>query len=799
MPKYLVIVESPAKTKKIESFLGSDYVVQASFGHIMDLDSKNLSIDVNNNFEPHYIVTPDKKKTVTNLLYHKTKTDEVIIASDLDREGEMIGYSISNILKLNNPKRIVFNQITKAALLDAVSKPTIINMNMVHSQQARRLLDRLMGYKISPILQTYLQGSLSAGRVQSIAVMIIVNKENEVRDSIQNIIDKPFFKSTSDFKFNDTIISANLMKDKEQFKIESKEEAIAILNKLNKKTVCKIINVTVNEVKRNPPPPHTTATLMQEASTKLGMSAKKCMEVAQKLYESGKITYMRTDSTALSKEAVGMIKKYVNENYGEHYYQYRDYKSKDEHSQEAHECIRQTYMEENLEGDNITNDMHRLYSIIYKRTVASLMAQAVFDVQTINIDIINCLPKDTFYQAVYEELKFDGYLAVYNNQDNNSDTENQDNKVNIKGKLEIKNNTIIDFVEMNMNETFTTPVMHYNEAGLIKFLKKESIGRPSTYASIISKIVEREYVKIQNIEGIQKDVLYMSISNKSFGKIKEKTKQVKIGSEKQKIVATELGFKVNSFLMDKFKPIMDIKFTAHLEDKLDKISEGTIKWFNVLREYYNVFNPICEKLLEDKPQKALGSAYTANDKCLGSHNGATIYLTKSKFGWCVKSIKDDETRYGNIGDMEPDAVSLEDAIGFLEYPKDIGKIGSSTVTLNKGKYGFYFKIASKLVGIKDVEIDDMNNDELLDLAKELSENNSSLAASNSYMIGKTKVYVKVGEHGPYIMIPHGNTGTKKPTFISIPKGTDYTKLTATKIKELMENHTKQAKQWKKKE
>ncbi len=798
MPKYLVIVESPAKTKKIEGFLGSDYVVQASFGHIMDLDSKNLSIDVDNNFEPHYIVSPDKKKTVTNLLYHKTKTDEVIIASDLDREGEMIGYSISNILKLNNPKRIVFNQITKAALLEAVSKPTTINMNMVHSQQARRLLDRLMGYKISPILQTYLQGSLSAGRVQSIAVMIIVDKEKEVKDSIQNIIDKPFFKSSSDFKFKDNIISANLMKDKEQYKIESKESAIDILNKLNKKMVCKIIDVIINEVKRNPPAPHTTATLMQEASTKFGMSAKKCMEVAQKLYESGKITYMRTDSTALSKEAVGMIKKYVNENYGENYYQYRDYKSKDEHSQEAHECIRQTHMEETLEGDNITNDMHRLYGIIYKRTVACLMAQAVFDVQTINIDIVNnsnnsILYKDTFYQAVYEELKFDGYLAVYNDK---IDSENETSVK--KGKLDITKGSNLEHVETNMNETFTTPVYHYNEAGLIKYLKKESIGRPSTYASIISKIIERQYVEIKNIDGIEKDVLYMSVSNKKYGSIKEKTKQIKIGSEKQKIVATELGISVNAFLMEHFKPIMDIKFTAHLEDKLDKISEGKIKWLNLLREYYDIFNPICEKLLADKPQKALGSVYSANDKCLGEHNGATIYLTKSKFGWCVKSIKDDDKtegcKYGNIGDMEPEAVSLEDAIGFLEYPKDIGKLGSSNVTLNKGKYGFYFKIASKLVGIKDVEIDDMTNEELLDLAKELNENSSSLAASNSYMIGKTKVYVKTGEHGPYIMVPHG---TKKPTFISIPKGTDYTKLTATKIKELMDNHDKQSKQWKK--
>ena len=290
----------------------------------------------------------------------------------------------------------------------------------------------------------------------------------------------------------------------------------------------------------------------------------------------------------------------------------------------------------------------------------------------------------------------------------------------------------------------------------------------------------------------------MSVSAKKYGTIKEKTKQIKIGSEKQKIVATELGFKVNSFLMEHFEPIMDIKFTAHLEDKLDQIAEGKIKWFNLLREYYDIFNPICEKLLSDKPQLSLGSAYTANDKLLGEHNGLSIYLTKSKYGWCVKSIdKDNNTKFGSLGDLEHDSITLEDAISFLEYPKDIGKIGSSNVTLNKGKYGFYFKIASKLVGIKDVDISDMTNDELLELAKELSENKDSLAASNSYMIGKTKVYVKVGEHGPYIMVPHGNSGARKPTFISIPKGIDHVKLTATKIKELMDNHNKQSKNWKK--
>lgn len=801
--KILLIVESPSKCKSFEKYIPNS-VCQASFGHVYDLPADSLAIDPNDNFKANYQIIPDKKKTVTNLLYHASKCTKIILCSDADREGEAIAWSLAQVLKLNNPKRLIFNEITQAGLSKAMQNITTINMDVFHSQQCRRFLDRLMGYKISPILQVYLQGSLSAGRVQSIATMIIIDRENEVLDSIKNIIDKSFYKSTADFKFNDIIINGTLTKDKEYYKVENKELAIEILNKLNKTNTCKVIDTTINETKRNPPPPHITSSILQEASTKFGFNSKRSMQICQQLFEKGLITYHRSDSVIISDTAISSIKKYINTNYGEKYYQFRNYKEKvDDNAQAAHECVRPTDInKENIDDiEGVNNDMIRMYGMIHKRTVASLMAAAIIDIQKINIDIItksikgniSILPKDTFYQSTYEHIKFDGYLVVYNDKDNNSEEEKT-----TSGKIDIKNNTIIDFVEMNMNETFNSSLMRFNESALIKLFKKENIARPATYSSIISKIVDREYVKIQNIEGIPKDVLYMSVSNKKYGTIKEKTKEIKIGNEKSKFVPTELGLKVNAFLMEHFKPIMDIKFTAHLEDKLDQIADGKIKWFNVLREYYNVFNPICEKLLEDKPQKALGSAYTANDKYLGDHNGATIYLTKSKFGWCVKSIKDDETKFGNIGDMEPEAVSLEVAIGFLEYPKDIGKLGSSNVTLNKGKYGFYFKIASKLVGIKDVEIEDMTNDELLDLAKELSESKDSLAASNSYMIGKTKVYVKTGEHGPYIMVPHGNTGTKKPTFISIPKGTDYTKLTATKIKELMDNHTKGVKQWTKK-
>jgi DNA topoisomerase-1 len=668
-----------------------------------------------------------------------------------------------------------------------------------------------MGYKISPILQVYLQGALSAGRVQSIATMIIIDRENEVLESIKNIVDKSFYKSTADFNFNKIIINGTLTKDKEYYKIENKELAVELLNKLNKTNICKVIDTIINETKRNPPHPHMTSSILQEASTKFGFNSKKSMQLCQLLFEKGLITYHRSDSVVISDTAISSIKKYINTNYGENYYQYRNYKEKvDDNSQGAHECVRPTDINkekiDDIEGVN--NDMIKMYTMIHKRTVASLMASAIIDIQKINIDIItksniSILPTDTFYQSVYEHIKFDGYLIVYNDKDDNSEEEK-----NTSGKIDIKKDTVIELVDMNVNEVYNTPLMRFNESALIKLFKKENIARPATYSSIISKIIEREYVQIQNIEGIPKDVLNMTVSAKKYGTIKEKTKQIKIGQEIQKFVPTHLGLKVNSFLIEHFKPIMDIKFTSNMETKLDLISDGKIKWHNVLREYYDIFNPICEKLLSIAPKKDLGSAYSANDKNLGSHNGNMIYLTKSKYGWCVKIMDNDTTkgwRYGNIGDMDPKDITLEQAIELLKYPKEVGKIGSTNVILNKGKYGLYFKIGAKLVGIKDKELDpsNMSNDELLDLAKDIysksnEEKTSDSLPNNTYMIGKTKVYLKNGDNGPYLMVPHGE---HKPTFISIPKNVDQTKLTATKIKEIMDNHSKQAKkanQWKKK-
>jgi DNA topoisomerase-1 len=508
-----------------------------------------------------------------------------------------------------------------------------------------------------------------------------------------------------------------------------------------------------------------------------------------------------------------MTKEYINKNYGEDYYKYREYKNKDASAQEAHEAIRNIYPEEHIEGEGITTDMQRLYRLIFQRATASLMQEALIDVQTINIDIktggsdnskknISILPDNSLYQTKFEEIKFYGFLAIYDNKiEKNQDSEENENK---KGLLNITtegSTNIINHINTDMIETFNTPILRYNEAGFIKYLKKSGVGRPSTYSAIISKIIERNYVEIKNIDGIEKDVITLSVSNKKYNSIKEKSKKVKIGAEKSKICPTELGYKTNEFLMKHFNNVINVEFTAGLEEKMDMVAENKAKWFNIVGEFYNMINPIVIKLSNDAPQKSLTDAYSANDKNLGSHNGNMIYLTKSKFGWCVKVMENENTpkgwRYASLNDMKPEEITLEQAIEFLKYPKEIGKIGSTNVTLNNGKFGFYFKIASKLVGIKDKEYNpsDKTDEELLELAKELNKDEKKdgmpSLPNNTYMIGKTKVYLKEGENGPYLMIPHGDGATKKPTFISIPKGIDKTKLTATKIKEIMDNHKKQ--------
>jgi DNA topoisomerase-1 len=492
--KILIIVESPGKIKKISQYLGENYIVKASYGHVEDLDKSTLSVDVQNNFKPNYIITDDKKKVVKELRDLKKDCSDVILAADGDREGEAIAWSLANVLKLDNPKRIIFHEITKPALLKALENPTIINMNMVNAQQSRRILDRLVGYSISPVLWKYLSHEAkSAGRVQSVVVKIIVDKENEISKSIS----QSYFKTTAHFNFGteDIIqLTGVLHVAKKQdatsnklYHFDSEESITTFLNLINNKTKFKIVSVDNKKGIRKPSPPFITSSLQQEASTKLRFNVKKTMDVAQKLYEAGLITYMRTDCPNMSKEAIDSAKQYIIDKYGNEYSEPKNYQSKNGLTQDAHECIRPTHMDK-PDIENSNNDLKKLYSLIWKRAIASQMSNAKINIQTILTDSINNKSSilvfnnnQTYFTSNLENIEFPGYLIVYDNSQTNDEI--------INGELKIKVGDIFFMHKIITSEEYTQPPMRYNEAALVKYMEKNGIGRPSTYASNISSSI----------------------------------------------------------------------------------------------------------------------------------------------------------------------------------------------------------------------------------------------------------------------------------------------------------------------
>ena len=731
--KTLVIVESPGKIAKIGQILGPNYIVKASFGHVQDLDKNTLSIEVENNFNPLYKVTPDKIKVVKELKALAKDSHDILLAADGDREGEAIAFSLASVLNIKTPKRIIFNEITKTALLKAVENPITINYNMVNAQQARRLLDRLVGYKISPVLGKYLasKSGLSAGRVQSVVVRIIVDKEKEITDSIST----PYFKTTAEFNFGETKLIGLL---KHTFEDENK--GMEFLNNINKKTEFKVASVKNMLSIRKPSAPFITSSLQQEASTKLHFSVKRTMDVAQKLYEAGHITYMRSDSMNISKEAISEASKYIEETWGKEYSDPKNYETKNASSQGAHECIRPTHMNhkdiEQLEGD-----MKKLYSLIWKRTIASQMANARVNVQTIMIDMLNmklsCLifnSIQTYFISTLENMEFPGYMIVYDNTNEDSDTQPI-------GKLEIKVKDKLTLHKMKISEEYTKPPLRYNEAALVKYLEKNGIGRPSTYASIISKVIEREYVEIKNVEGVAKDSRQMEMNNKF--KINVSTKEVVIGTEQKKLVPTSNGITVNDFMMKYFDPIMDIEFTANFETYLDKIADGKANWVTILRTFYDMFNPIVEKLTDQAKN-------TNKDILLGNNiNNVNIYKGVGKYGPYVKMEENGKFKYAPITNEN---ITLEEAIILLEFPKKIGKIGNSIVTLNRGQYGLYLKCNDMNYSIKDSKVNIKEID--ITYAKEIINGEAKNVATNDTLLGpdnmNNMIYVGKGSYGPYV-------------------------------------------------
>jgi DNA topoisomerase-1 len=782
--KILIIVESPGKIKKISQYLGEDYIVKASYGHVEDLDKSTLSVDVQNNFKPNYIITDDKKKVVKELRDLKKDCSDVILAADGDREGEAIAWSLANVLKLDNPKRIIFHEITKPALLKALENPTIINMNMVNAQQSRRILDRLVGYSISPVLWKYLSHEAkSAGRVQSVIVKIIVDKENEISKSIS----QSYFKTTAHFNFgteNIIQLTGVLHVAKKQdatsnklYHFDSEESITTFLNLINNKTKFKIVSVDNKKGIRKPSPPFITSSLQQEASTKLRFNVKKTMDVAQKLYEAGLITYMRTDCPNMSKEAIDSAKQYIIDKYGNEYSDSKNYQSKNGLTQDAHECIRPTHMDK-PDIENSNNDLKKLYSLIWKRAIASQMSNAKINIQTILTDSINNKSSilifnnnQTYFTSNLENIEFPGYLIVYDNSQTNDEI--------IKGELKIKVGDIFFMHKIITSEEYTQPPMRYNEAALVKYMEKNGIGRPSTYASNISKVIERQYVEIKDIEGVNKKSKQFELNSKY--NIKTTVKDIFVGKEAKKIVPTVMGIHVNEFMNTHFETIMNIDFTANFETYLDKISTGDANWITVLRLFYDMFNPIVQKLIAEAPSIKKDSN---TDRLVGTtESGQEIFTGTGKYGPYVKmNISDNDKikwRYAKLKDMTIDKVSLEHAITLLEWPKTIGKIGNSIITLHDGEFGLYIKCGKQNYSIKDeIEPDDID----ITYAKKLIDSGDPYALKTFKMKDQI-INIKKGEFGNYIQIVKGSNKRN----VSIPAKVNIETITIEQILEIIMN------------
>jgi DNA topoisomerase-1 len=689
MGKTLVIVESPGKIKKIQNYLGSSYLVKASVGHIMDLDPMSMSIDIvkqDNNkyiFVPNYIVNKDKKKVVNSLKEAVKDSTDIILAADEDREGEFIAFSLEKQLKLKKPKRIVFNAITKEALQHALLNPKTIDMDLVHAQQARRLLDRIVGYGISPLLGS----NLSAGRVQSVVVKLIIEKEEEIKHELENM--RSCFITCGQFEL--TKFEAKLYPN--YYEKPSHAELINLIT-INPYYVS---DIETKKVNKNPFPPFITSTLQQEASSKLKIGASTTMQLAQKLYEKGNITYMRTDSTSINKEASASILKFVKDTYGSEYYKYRTYKNK-ESAQEAHECIRPTYIT-NVTIDDATPDEKRLYDLIWKRTVASQMEAAIFDCQIVTIKNKDKSFKDKYFKTTNKKLAFDGFLKVYNVEENDKD----------EVFIDINKNDNINLTSLTSKQEYDYTNSRYSEASLIKKLEHLGIGRPSTYVSILETIQKRNYVQIANIDGVEKDSIEISIDKNK--KVKEKVKKIKIGTDKKKYTPTDIGLNVTKFLQEHFPTLLDYGYTSGLEKQLDIVAEGKMNYQEVLNNIYALIKPKMEKLRSE----LASSSSSSNAKSLGTDNEGTSYsVIHSKNGWVIKKdFKNTKSSlFFGIDESEKN-MSLEEAIRQSESGKLLGTYRGKPVFVMVGKFGPYLKYGTKNINLKG------NADITFEIAKKL--------------------------------------------------------------------------------
>ena len=733
MQKNLVIVESPAKAKTIEKFLGKDFKVMSSYGHIRDLKKKEISID-DDSLMPDYEIPDEKKKLVSELKQNAKKAEKVWLASDEDREGEAISWHLCEVLGLDEEKtnRIVFHEITEPAILAAIEHPRHIDMNLVNAQQARRVLDRLVGFKLSPVLWRKVKPSLSAGRVQSVAVRLIVERERE----IQSFQSEPYFHVSAKLEVEGATLLATLSN-----RFKTHDEALAFLEQC-KDAEFVVKSITRKPVKRMPAPPFTTSTLQQEAARKLGFSVSQTMMVAQHLYESGHITYMRTDSVNLSSLCIGTSKEEITRLYGPEYSHPRNFHTRSKGAQEAHEAIRPTYMsKQDIEA---SAQERRLYDLIWKRTAASQMADADIEKTTVEISL-NPNPAtmdEATFVATGEVVKFDGFLKVY--RESTDDEQGEGEEQNLLPAMKVGD--VLTRKEVTATERFSQGPIRYTEASLVHKLEELGIGRPSTYAPTISTIQQREYVHKGDKKGEERTFTLDTLKGQ---KITTKTKKEMAGSEKGKLLPTDIGIVVNDFLMENFPDIMDYNFTANVEQDFDKIAEGRTEWNKMMHKFYKKFEPTVEKVINARAEHKAGERQVGIDPT----SGKPVFVKIGRFGPVVQigSADDKEKpRFAQLpSDKSMDSLTLDEAMELFRLPRTVGQFEGSEVSIGAGRFGPYVLHDKKYVSLpKGTDPLAITLDEAIALIQEKRQQDQQRHLKT--FAEDPKLEILNGRYGPYI-------------------------------------------------
>lgn len=760
MGKNLVIVESPAKAKTIEKYLGKDFVVMSSYGHVRDLAKGDDSIDIANGFAPKYIVSADKKKIISELKKMVKSVDEVWLASDEDREGEAISWHLKETLGLDKKgyKRITFNEITKTAVLKAIDNPRKIDDDLVNAQQARRILDRLVGFELSPVLWRKVKPSLSAGRVQSVAVRLVVEREQE----IERFESQSYFRTDALFRVDGSPLSAKL-----NGQFETEKEAETFVEKCTNFDF-KVKDIVKKPAKKSPTAPFTTSTLQQEASLKLGFSVSRTMSVAQRLYESGLITYMRTDSVNLSQTAIDGAKNEIESAYGKEYFSMRKFKNRSASAQEAHEAIRPTNF--GLHDIDAERDEARLYQLIWKRSIASQMAEAELERTSIKITA----PDQKEFAANGEVILFDGFLKVY------LESSLDDEEDEMEGLLPpMKAGDSLDRESVSSTERFTRPPSRYVEASLVKKLEELGIGRPSTYAPTISTVQKRGYVERGEREGQERNYTVITLNNKGLNKA---VSTEKTGSDKGKMVPTDIGRVVTEFLVEHFDQVMDYNFTANVEKEFDDIAKGLVEWTKMIGEFYAPFHVKVENTLEHS-ERASGERLLGQDPKTGSN----VYARIGRFGPMVQIGESDDEEKPKFASIQKDqsiqTITLEEALELFKFPKVIGEYEDTPIKINKGRFGPYIQMNKLFVSIKATAgdtLEGMTIERAVELIEEKREEDRNRIIK--IFVEDESMQLLNGRYGAYLKIGKDN--------FKLPKGVEPAELTYEQCIEISQNQPK---------